>query len=454
MKNKKFWVSLVAGILAVILLMSLVLSLLPTKTQAAQSSSEIKEQIKQMEEETAGLEADIEELDRQLEELSGQQAENRSEIENIISQKAVIDQQVGLLHAQILLMNEQIAAYNLLIADKQEEVEEAEARLQELNEKYKARIRAMEEGGTTSYWEVLFESSSFTDLLDRLNAVQEIAISDNRRLEELRVAAQEVEDAQEALLAERASLTQAKQELQEVQALLDAKSEEADTLLNQLSATMAELQKQESSYLDYMKALEDELDDLEVALGKAESDLEEALDREYWATYVPPTTATTKPTTSSGSNAGAGSLGEAHVDESGITWLTPCDYTKVSSAFGWRIHPVYKDYRFHNGVDLSAKCLMHSDGTTDSPIVATRAGVVTVSCWSNSAGWYVKIDHLDGYTSVYMHMCCKPAVSVGDYVTAGQYLGCIGTTGTSTGDHLHFGIYKDGSSVNPMDYIG
>lgn len=458
MKNKKFWVSLIAGLLAGILLLSLILSILPTKASAEQSSDEIKEQIKQMEEENAGIQAEIDGLSGQLDNLKNDQSENRTEIETIVAQKALIDHQVGLLHAQVMNMNEQIAAYNVLIADKQEELEEAEARLQALNEKNKARIRAMEEDGNLSYWSVLFEANSFTDLLDRLNMVQEIAAADNRRLEELRQAALEVEEVRVALLAERDSLTQAKQELNTTQDTLLLKSEEADILLNELTVKMQELAQQEDVYLDYMAKLEDELEQLEIQLGQAESDLEEALDREYWATYVPPTTAPTYPT--GGSNSGAGKVGEKHVDESGITWLTPCDYRKVSSPFGWRIHPVHKDWRHHNGVDFDADCLMHKDGTTDSPIVATRGGVVTVATWSSSAGWYVKIDHLDGYASVYMHMCTKPAVKAGDYVTAGQYLGCIGTTGTSTGDHLHFGISKYNESkgtweyVDPMAYVG
>ncbi len=458
MKNKKLWVSILAGVMAAIMLLSLVLSVIPHAHAEELSSDEIRDQIAEMEKESEGIKDDMDEIDAMLDDLKNQQAENRDEIETLVTEKALIDQQVGLLHAQVLVMNEQIAAYNVLIADKQEELEEAEARLQTLNDKHKERIRAMEEDGSISYWSVLFEANSFSDLLDRLNMVQEIAAADSRRLEELREAAMDVESVRAALLVEREELKTAKEELGSTKALMDDKREEADVLLVQLVAKMEEMSAQEDTYLEYLQKQEDALEELESQLGQAESDLEEAIDREYWATYVPPTTKPTYPT--GGSNMGAGSIGGANVDESGLTWVTPCDYRRVSSAFGWRIHPVYKDWRHHNGVDLSASCLMHTDGTTDSPIVATRAGVVTVAGWNNSAGWYVKIDHLDGYGSVYMHMCTRPAVSVGDYVTAGQYLGCIGTTGTSTGDHLHFGIMKynpdKGYSeyVNPMDYIG
>lgn len=449
MKDKKFWARLIAGALAAILLFGLIASALPTLAKATQTSDEIKEQISQMEKENEQMQAELEGLKGNLEELRNQQAENKSEIQSIILEKTLIDQQVGLLHAQVINMNEQIAAYNVLIADKQEELEEAERQLEELNAKNKERIRVMEEDGVISYWSVLFAANSFGDLLDRLNMVQEIAASDNRRLTELREAAEEVEDARAALVTEREALAAAKEELNAMQSEMLLKGAEAQTLLTELTAKMEELKQQEGAYEELVGKMEDDLEELEIAIGKAESDLDEALYQEYLATMT-----TAAPTYPTGSNAGAGVVGTPKEDERGKIWLVPCDYKNISSPFGWRVHPVHKDWRHHNGVDLNARCLMRKDGTTDSPIIATREGVVVISKWSDSAGWYVTIDHLDGYRSTYMHMCSKPAVKVGDIVTAGQYLGCIGTTGTSTGDHLHFGIYKDGNPVNPMEYIG
>lgn len=448
MNNKKFWISLIAGIMAVAMLLTLILSILPAFADAAQSSSAIKEQIAQMEKENQQVQAELDALKDQLSDLNAQQDANKAEITKLLEEKDLIDQQVGLLYTQIANINEQIAAYNVLVADKQEELEEAEKKLDELNAKYKERIRAMEEDGDLSYWSVLFEASSFTDLLDRLNMIQEIAASDSKRLEELRTAAQAVQNAQEELMAERAALELVKEELATTQSEFLLKSTEAEALLSELTVIMEELKAEEDKYQELVGKMEDELEELEIAIGKAENDLDEALYREYLATM---TTATTAPTTSGST---IKSAGYTVVDESGIAWVVPCTYLWVSSAFGWRWHPVYGDYRFHNGVDLAAACKMKSNGTTDSPILATRAGVVVTSTYSSTAGWYVTIDHLDGYRSTYMHMCCKPFVKVGDVVAAGQSIGCIGTTGSSTGNHLHFGIYKNGNSVNPMDYIG
>jgi len=428
MKNRKFWISLMAGIMAAVMILSLILSLFSTANAA--SSSEIREQINQMEK-------DNEDLQKQIEELKKQQSNNVTEIKALVKQKSIIEQQVGLLHAQVKNMNEQIAAYSVLIADKQEELDKAEAHLNDLNEKYKDRIRTMEEDGQLSYWSVLFRASSFSDLLDRLNMIEEIAAADQRRLDEMSDAAKSVAAAKEALQEERKALQAQKELLTERQAEMDQKSLEAQEVLRAL------LEKGDE-FEDLMHEAEKDLTELEKEIAKMEGEYDAAVDREYWATYTtPPTTAppTTKPSISTG-----GSGGSSKVDPSGITWLVPCSYRYISSPFGYRWHPVHGDWRYHAGVDMAAGC--------PTPIVATRSGIVTVSRYSSSAGYYVTIDHQDGFKSTYMHMCHFPEVKEGEYVAAGQVIGCVGTTGTSTGNHLHFGIYLNGSPVDPMKYVG
>ena len=439
MNNKKL-VSLIAGILAAIMIIGLILSAVGITANAV-SSSEIKEQIKELESKNEAMQA-------QIDDLKSQQSDNLSEIEDMVNQKSVIEQQVGLLHAQIRNVNEQIAAYAVLIADKQEELDASEKYLQELNDKHKERIRTMEEDGELSYWSVLFQANSFSDFLDRMEMIEEIQASDSRRLAELRVAAQKVVDAKNALLAEKEALQTTKEDLAAMQEELDGKSKQADELLAQLVAKGDE-------FAAAMEEYEHDLTELEKEIAKAETEYDEAVKREE-EERKNATANQYKPGNGSASNAGygGGTGGSTKVDSSGITWVVPCDYRKVSSAFGNRIHPVHGYWHFHSGVDLDADCLKHADGSTDSPIYATRGGVVTIARYNSSAGYYVSIDHGDGFKSTYMHMCEFPYVSVGDVVTAGQVIGCIGTTGTSTGDHLHFGLYYNDNLVNPMDYIG
>ena len=436
MRNRKRFVSIMAGVMAALMLLTLILGLLPTNASAA-SSSEIRKQINALKEDKA-------EIEKKIEEVKEQYQENEDEIADIVARKNVIDQEIGLLTAQIMNINEQISSFNVLIADKQEELDTAEDRLHVLNEENKIRIRTMEEEGELSYWEVLFKANSFSDLLDRLNMVEEIAASDNRRLQELSEAAQEVEDAQEELEFEKADLEATKQELDETQAELDAKREEADALIAELLTKGDELQKlredfevQKTEFLDMIAEKEQEYN---------QAKLEEWL--AYMATYTTVPPATTAPPSggntnnSTGTNNGGGS--KPGNGSSNATWLRPCSYVYMSSPFGNRISPTTGASSYHQGVDLAAP-----KGT---PIYATRAGRVTVASYSNSAGYYVSINHLDGFSSIYMHMT-NYVVGSGQTVSAGQLIGYVGSTGISTGNHLHFGISYNGVYVNPCSYV-
>ena len=128
----------------------------------------------------------------------------------------------------------------------------------------------------------------------------------------------------------------------------------------------------------------------------------------------------------------------------GITWVMPTKYIKFTSPFGYRIHPVYKEWRFHSGVDLAAP-----EGT---PIYASRSGTVTTAAWNRSSGYYVTVNHGDGFSTSYLHMT-HYVVKEGQRVSAGQVIGYVGSTGVSTGNHLHFTVMYNGNAVNPADYI-
>ena len=419
MKNRKLWVSILAGILAVIMILSLVVGVLPSAVNGA-TSSELKQQLD-------ALKADKKKIDKEIAKLEEQLDDNLEDMEAIVEQKSTIDQQVFMLHQQVANLNEQIAAYSRLIADKQEELDAAEAHLEDLNQKNKERIRAMEEDGSLSYWSVLFKANNFADLLDRLNMVEEIAASDQRRLKEMSAAAQAVAEAKQTMEEEKAGLEENKLALSQTEQELDKKRDEADRLLAELIATGDEYEK-------LLAEAEDEANRLEDDIGDAQDVYDEAKYQEWLATSE-----AAKPS----SKPSAGTAGGSST-VNGIKWLVPCTYTRFSSPFGWRIHPVYKDWRFHNGVDLGAK-----KGT---PIIASRSGTVKTATYNKSAGYYVTLNHGDGYETVYMHMT-HYIVSKGDTVTAGQVIGYVGSTGTSTGAHLHFAIRLNGSYVNPADYI-
>lgn len=440
MKNRKRLVSIVAGALAILLLLSLIIGMIPVS--AKEYKSQLTEELKG---EISDLKSQQDEIQEQIDALKDQIKENMSEMEKITAEKNVIDQEIGLLNQQILNINDQIVTYGLLIADKQDELDEAKAKLKELSEQNKERIRAMEEAGELSYWSVLFKASSFSDLLDRLNMIEEIAAADQRRLEALNKAAEAVAVAQAELETEKDALEEVKAELDAKQAELAGKREEADALLVELNAKgeafealkdeaeedeealIAEIAAAEKAYNDEIARLKEEERKREEERRRREEEerrkAEEALKQQQ---------------------AAAGGVAPPSSVTNGVTWVMPCSYKYLSSPYGWRIHPVYGYRKFHSGVDLAAP--------SGNPIYASRSGRVTIATYSDSAGYYVTLNHGDGFSTSYLHMT-HYVVAPGDYVAAGQVIGYIGSTGVSTGPHLHFSIYYNGNTLNPADYI-
>ena len=419
MRNRKRWVSAMAGFLAVIMLLSLILSLIPTKVGAA-SSSEIRKQISALKEEKK-------EIDAKLKDVKSQLKENDNEIGSIVARKDAIDQEIQLLHQQIDNINYQVASYALLIADKQDELDVANLHLDDLNEKNKERLRAMEEDGDVYYWAVVFRANSFSDLLDRISMVQEINAADQRRLKEIRTVAQQVSTVQSELVFEKTALESIKEELGAAEITLESKRAESDRLLQDLVARGQEFE-------ELIDKSEDLQSDLMKQIAKKEKDLKAAEYQEWLATYVP----TTKPS-------GTDVTPSTQTTPSSAGWIKPLKTLRVTSAFGMRIHPISKKWKMHEGVDFSA-----AQGT---PIYAARSGKVTTASYqAGGAGYYVSINHGDGFSSIYMHMT-HYIVKPGDYVNAGQVIGYVGSTGGSTGPHLHFGIAYKGEYKNPMNYI-
>ena len=411
MKSKKMRLSLLAGILAAALLLSVPACIVPTAYAA--SSSELRKEL-------SALKAEREKNQEEISKLNVQLDENMTEIERIVAEKDAIDREITLLYQQIDNINQQILIYGQLIADKQDELDEARARYEALSEKNKERIRAMEENGKLSYWSVLFEANSFSDLLDRLQMVEEIATADQRRLNEMREAAQAVEDAQDALNAEKAALEGIRAELDLAQKDLELKRQEADAILVELNARGDELQ----DLLD----LQHEADEkLQAEIAKKEQEINEAQRKEEQAQQQQ------RPSTKPNSTV-----------TNGIKWTMPCTYRYLSSPYGYRVHPIDGTWKFHSGVDLA--------GPEGTPIVATRDGTVTAAAYHSGNGNYVTINHGDGFSSSYLHMT-HDVVSVGQKVKAGQVIGYMGNTGYSKGNHLHFTIYYNGSTVNPADYL-
>lgn len=381
---------------------------LPHPAYAA-TTSEIKNQITDLKVENAVIQA-------QIDSVRSQYNANASEIQALVDKKNAVDQEIALLHDQILNINEQLRIYGQMIADAQERLDDANLRLAQLNRQYKERIRAMEEEGEITYWQVIFESSSFTDMLDRMNMVDEIAAADTQRLVDLQVASATVEENQRILNEEMLDLQETRQQLSDSEEMLKVKRTESDDILRELIAQQSEFQ----ALLDESEALQN---DLMNEIAQKQKELQAAQYKEELVKMA-----------LKGEN-----------PPSNATWIEPVSGYTISSPFGNRKSPTAGASSNHKGVDMACP--------SGTPIYATRAGTVTVASYqAGGAGYYVSINHGDGFASIYMHMT-RYVVSKGQSVAQGELIGYVGSTGISTGPHLHFGVSYGGTYVNPMAYL-
>ena len=424
MQSRNKFKRIVCIALAVIMTLSLVSTALILMVDAASS--------KEIEKELVDLRAQQAELKKQSDALKAEINQNEAETQTLIEKKADIDKQMDMSRQTIENLNAQIQQYSLLIADKQSELEDSLAEEAALNEQYKARLRTMEETGKISYWSILFKASSFSDLLDRVDMIREIAESDQLMLKQLSAATQAVETERADLEQQKLDLQQTEDDLAVEQAELETKRAKADTLITQMQAEYASLSD------EFLAAEADEAAVRE-QIKKTETDYFNALAKEQ-AAAAAAAAAANKPSSGSNSSSSSSSGGA-----SSGGFVFPLAYsTGVTCAYGPRVHPINGNKSFHYGVDLAAGM--------NTEIYATKSGTVTGATYGEANGYYVTINHGDGYSSIYAHMT-NYVVSVGDSVKQGQLIGYVGTTGWSTGPHLHFEILYNGSNVNPMNYI-
>lgn len=416
--SKRIIMCIIAGLLVFAMLFGLVASVF------AASSSTIKQQIEELKKKEESVQS-------KRSQLQGEIRANEGKELDLVEQKSQIDRQIELTQEEIDIKNEEIRQYNLLISEKQNELDDAIAEKSELDTKYRTRVRAMEETGKVSYWSILFKANSFSDMLDRVDMINEIAEADVRMLDALQQAAAKIEQDREDLAAQKVQLEQTKADLTAKEEELTGMRKESDELLNKLIKDNDQLKAAVEKY----EAMEDQLSD---QMAAKEKELTEALRREQEARE--------RASQNNGNgNGNGGNNGGGNGGNNGNgKFIRPVSGGYISSAYGYRYHPITGSYSFHNGVDIAV-----SAGT---PIKASAGGTVTVASYTYVWGYYVTINHGNGFSTLYAHMT-NFIVSYGQSVSQGQVIGYVGSTGYSTGAHLHFTMYYNGSTVNPMNYI-
>ena len=389
-RNKKLRAA--AAFLALVIL---ALALMPAGPALAVSQSEIDA----LEEQRDELKAQREEMQAGIDELKNQQA-------GVLEQKRALDEQNEVYRQELELIEEQVSLYTRLVDEKAAELEKATADEAEQLAIYKQHVRAMEENGEYTYLSIIFGSKSLSQLMSNLDMIGEIMDADKRIYDQYTAAREDAEEIKAEYETTLSALADKQAEYEAEKADLEAKIAEANDMIAQLEEEI------NSNYDLYLEVLAQE--------EALESDIQNMIaemERQEAANSI----------TSTG------------------TYIWPLPGYSPGSAYGWRMHPIYHEMRFHAGEDIGAP--------SGTPILAADSGMATVIADNgNGYGNYIMINHGGGRVTLYAHMSAF-AISNGATVSQGQVIGYVGTTGLSTGNHLHFTIFYNGSTVNPMGYI-
>lgn len=376
--------------------------LLPAVAPPPAEAASVSQQLELTRQRIAAAQRREGKLDRQLGSLDDKLSRIDDELARLHDQIASVEERLRVTRAKLELVREQLRLKRRELAEAQEELE-----LQQ--RAFSQRVVLTYKSTELDYVDVLFAAESFEELVTRLRLVRELVGYDNELVADLESARDKV-DAEEQAIAEKESVVaEATAELQEEndrlaalraaqqaqqQAALAARADKRDALQG-VAANLAELERQEDALLAQSRAI---------------------------------------------SGAVAGSAGAGHGTGS-MVW--PCSGTVVSG-FGWRIHPILGTRRFHTGIDIAAGY--------GSPIVAADSGVVIYATWNGGYGNCTAVDHGRGVSTLYAHQS-RMVVGYGTRVSKGQVIGYVGSTGLSTGPHLHFEVRVNGSPVDPMGYL-
>lgn len=387
--------------------------------------------------------AEIDDLQKKLDALEQQAQEQQDVINDLTSQKArfitrklALDNKIEINRQMIELIGEQIEIYDEIIAEKQAELDKALEKETAQTELLRSRIRAMEENSTYSYASFIFDSSSVTELLSRIGDVNDIMHYDKTLEEEYMAAREDVESIKKSYEEARHEQELLQKELDTKQAELDAQVEAAYTMIADIETLSDDAQA------EYDAIAEEE--------AKAEETLQEAIRKRAaeQAKYNQNNNSNNGGggnSGGSGGNSGGGgsSGGGSATSLSNLQWPVP-SCTLITSRFGYRVAPTTGASTYHGGLDIGAGM--------GASILAAGAGDVIYAGANGGYGNCVMIDHGNGVVTVYAHMS-SIGVSYGQYVTAGQYVGAVGSTGVSTGPHCHFEIRINGAQTDPAAYF-
>lgn len=378
------------------------------------------DEISDLKQSIAKKQEEIEQTQNQRKQLEGGLTDVKQIINSLEQSKSNLASYVSQLDKELTSAQERITELTEMIDQKEDEIIQTKAELDEAltkeaaqYESMKARIKNMYERGNSFYLEAIFRASSFGDMLNRADYVEKITESDRKIFDQFKTTREYVEVCKAQLEAEQELLGQAKDEVEKEQEALETLISEKQT---EIDAYEADIHDKETLLKEY---------EAEIAARNAEiKALEDAVKAEQAALE-------------------AASNPKRKYDGGMFAWPAP-SYTRISDDYGNRMHPLLGVTKFHSGVDMAAP--------GGSPILAAYDGTVIAAAYSASMGNYIMINHGDNLYTIYMHASAL-YVTKGDEVVKGQKIAAVGTTGRSTGNHLHFGVRLNGNYVNPWGYL-
>ncbi len=393
---KKNWNRVVRVVCAALLVLSLVLSDYTPMVEYAQAVTQ---------KEIDNLKNEAKDLAKRQSELQSKNSVLKNDRSKAIERRNLLDQQIANTEEAIANTEKQIAGYEALLSQSQYELDETRREEEETYALFCRRARAMEEEGIPSFWSVLFRAADFSDLLSRLSDVQVVIDYDQKILTELANLKAEIEDrlAHQGELKDAAE--EAKRTLESQKADLDAQREEANELVRQLQANIQENE-------DLLRQIDEEEERIQKEILKKTEELAKQM---QWEATI-----------------------------GGYIWPVTTS-RRITSDYGGRNTGIPGASTNHKGVDIGG--VFYS-----SKVLATKDGVVITSAYVSSYGNYVVISHGKGNTTLYAHMSSR-SVKEGDVVKQGQVIGVTGSTGISSGPHLHYEIVENNKRVDPKKYL-
>lgn len=379
--------------------------------------------------EKEALESDLEAAKKKIDSLKGSKEDIQSDVDEL-------DRQLSTISGKVKELEEQLQKKRLEIADTESALNEAKKKEAKQYKDMKKRIQFMYENGQKSYVEMLLSSESFTEFLNAVEYITQISQYDRKMLEEYQNMQITIADTQKKLEGEYASLqsleAKVQEEKQAVAALEAAKKGE----LADVSGDLADAQRVAKTYEAEIQAQNEVISQIQAAAARQAAQEQAAREQ-----------AAQESADEEGGNqtpdGGASQPGGIQSTGS-MTWPCPSS-RRITSDYGPRTSPTTGASSNHKGIDIGA--------AYGADIVAADGGKVIVASYSSSGGNYVIIDHGGGICTVYMH-ASSLIVSAGQTVAKGQTIAKVGSTGISTGNHLHFGVTVNGSYVSPWGYVG